>query len=386
MQRKLIRRAAMFITSVLAMTVLFAVPVFAGSKTFKDVPVKGIGKCDVTIDFPETMSLDTSISYIADRKEDDDGVLQPVYDSIEKSINVTGMKVTGVNGLYSEHGRRNSILFDFQLECDDAVGQKVVDTFKDNVATGVNYEDSIHLEALNPEISYQVSNLSGSVPSGIASTFEGKLAFVGVNFIYKADTTDDSARKIEFVEWGQRNATGSRLFSKNINDDASKNINDDADDDDDDDDDSGMSWEERQQEMARNFAPNASTLTPEQSAGWSLVSREAPAISSGAGVAATSAYQGPVCRLAFQLAAPGYSIGHTYNMTFRSAGGTASMRVPSDLVKSGRRFALAFVTSDGRYVSTPAITADASGYLNFNLTGLGLAANSNNAVAIMYLD
>ena len=73
-------------------------------------------------------------------------------------------------------------------------------------------------------------------------------------------------------------------------------------------------------------------------------------------------------------------------MTFRSADGTGRMRVPSDLVKSGRRFALAFVTSDGRYVSTPAITADASGYLNFNLTGLGLAANSNNAVAIMYLD
>ena len=300
MQHKLIRRAAMFITSVLAMTVLFVVPVFAATLSNGGLKISDIS----LIGFPDGYSdSDVTLFEVSKKVLDDDKLA--VFFKL------------GVEGLTPGENT------DIKFSC--------------------SYDDGTYTTSRTLTINGSDWSNSGSVAYQVYSIYPTKT---------KAD--DSSSSK--------------------------------DDDDDDDDDDSGMSWEERQQEQARNFAPNASTLTPEQSAGWSLVSREAPAISSGAGVAATSAYQGPVCRLAFQLAAPGYSIGHTYNMTFRSAGGTGRMRVPSDLVKSGRRFVLAFVTSDGRYVSTAAITSDASGYLNFNLTGLGLAANSNNAVAIMYLD
>lgn len=307
MQHKLIRRAAMFITSVLAITFLFAVPVFAetlsdGGLKISDIKVTG---------FPEGYSAsDVKLFVVSKDKGHDD-----------KMMVVIKLGVYGV----SDKTQWGNMDIKFSYSYDDGTYSK-----------------------------------SGTCDGG-SSVFDSGSEVYQKYAIYATKTKADDS-------------------SSSKDDDSSSSK------DDDDDDDSGMSLEERQQEMARNFAPNASTLTPEQSAGWSLVSREAPAISSGAGVAATSAYQGPVCRLAFQLAAPGYSIGHTYNMTFGSAGGAARMKVPSDLVKSGRRFVLAFVTSDGRYVSTPAITADASGYLNFNLTGLGLAANSNNAVAIMYLD
>lgn len=311
MQHKLIRRAAMFITSVLAMTVLFAVPVFAVTHSSS-----GLSISDISVEnFPSGYS----------------------------ASDVTLLKVT-----------KNT--YEDKMAVFITIGVNLSTPEEGDPPTGWS----------NADIKFTCSYDDGTYAT---STNIGGGSYVGV---YEKD--DEGKAKSIYQKY-------SIYPTKKKTDDSSS-----SKDDDDDDDDSGMSWEERQQEMARNFAPNASTLTPEQSAGWSLVSREAPAISSGAGVAATSAYQGPVCRLAFQLAAPGYSIGHTYNMTFRSAGGTARMRVPSDLVKSGRRFVLAFVTSDGRYVSTPAITADASGDLNFNLTGLGLAANSNNAVAIMYLD
>ena len=301
MQHKLIRRAAMFITSVLAMTVLFAVPVFAATLSNGGLKISDIS----LIGFPSGYSdSDVTLFEVSKQVLDNDKL---------------------------------AVFFKLRV---DGLTQEQIDEDNTDIRFSCSYDDGTY-------------TTSGTL------TMHGSDWFCHDSWSYQAYTIYPTKTKV---------------------DDSSSSK------DDDDDDDSGMSWEERQQEMARNFAPNASTLTPEQSAGWSLVSREAPAISSGAGVAATSAYQGPACRLAFQLAAPGYSIGHTYNMTFRSAGGTARMRVPSDLVKSGRRFALAFVTSDSRYVSTPAITADASGYLNFNLTGLGLAANSNNAVAIMYLD
>ena len=164
----------------------------------------------------------------------------------------------------------------------------------------------------------------------------------------------------------------------------------DEDDDDDDDDDSSsssVSEEERQAEAAKHFAPDTASMTPEQSAGWSLVSREAPSVSSSSGgVTATSAYQGPVCRLGFQLAAPGYSVGHTYNMSFTGAGGSTSMKVPADLVKSGRKFVISFVYGGGLYVSTPVLTPDANGNISFNPALLGLGPNSNAAIAIMYQD
>lgn len=314
MQHKLIRRAAMFITSVLAMTVLFAVPVFAatlsdGGLKISDISVTG---------FPDGYSASDVKLFVASKDKGHD----------DKMMVVIKLGVYGVSKTDKEQWENMDIKFSY------------------------SYDDGTYSKSGTCDGGSSVFD-SDSHAFGSDSDSDSGFGFYQVYAIYATKTkADDSS--------------------------SSK--------DDDDDDDSGMSLEERQQEMERNFAPNASTLTPEQSAGWSLVSREAPAISSGAGVTATSAYQGPACRLAFQLAAPGYSIGHTYNMTFGSAGGTARMRAPSDLVKSGRRFVLAFVTSDGRYVSTPAITADASGYLNFNLTGLGLAANSNNAVAIMYLD
>lgn len=161
----------------------------------------------------------------------------------------------------------------------------------------------------------------------------------------------------------------------------------DDDDDDDDDSSSGMSYEEEQREAAKHFAPDTASMTPEQSAGWSLVSREAPSVSSSSGgVTATSAYQGPVCRLGFQLAAPGYSVGHTYNMSFTGAGGSTSMKVPADLVKSGRKFVISFVYGGGVYVSTPVLTPDANGNISFNPALLGLGPNSNAAIAIMYQD
>ena len=164
---------------------------------------------------------------------------------------------------------------------------------------------------------------------------------------------------------------------------------DDSDDDDDDDHHSsnGKSYAEKQQEEARHFAPDTSSMTPEMSAGWGLVSREAPAVSSSTGgVSATSAYQGAMCRLAFQMAAPGYNIGHTYNMSLGSTGGSVSMKVPTDLAKSGRKYVITLVIN-GRYVSTPAMTADANGNINFNLAALGLTNNDQNAaMAIMYQD
>lgn len=161
----------------------------------------------------------------------------------------------------------------------------------------------------------------------------------------------------------------------------------DEDDDDDDDSSSGRSFEEEQREAAKHFAPDTASMTPEQSAGWSLVSREAPSVSSSSGgVTATSAYQGPVCRLGFQLAAPGYSVGHTYNMSFTGAGGSTSMKVPADLVKSGRKFVISFVYGGGVYVSTPVLTPDANGNISFNPALLGLGPNSNAAIAIMYQD
>ena len=159
------------------------------------------------------------------------------------------------------------------------------------------------------------------------------------------------------------------------------------DDDDDDSSSSSVSEEERQAEAAKHFAPDTASMTPEQSAGWSLVSREAPSVSSSSGgVTATSAYQGPVCRLGFQLAAPGYSVGHTYNMSFTGAGGSTSMKVPADLVKSGRKFVISFVYGGGVYVSTPVLTPDANGNISFNPALLGLGPNSNAAIAIMYQD
>ena len=161
----------------------------------------------------------------------------------------------------------------------------------------------------------------------------------------------------------------------------------DEDEDDDDSSSSSVSEEERQAEAAKHFAPDTATMTPEQSAGWNLVSREAPSVSSSSGgVTATSAYQGPVCRLGFQLAAPGYSVGHTYNMSFTGAGGSTSMKVPADLVKSGRKFVISFVYGGGVYVSTPVLTPDANGNISFNPALLGLGPNSNAAIAIMYQD
>lgn len=159
------------------------------------------------------------------------------------------------------------------------------------------------------------------------------------------------------------------------------------DDDDDDSSSSSVNEEVRQAEAAKHFAPDTATMTPEQSAGWSVVSREAPSVSSSSGgVTATSAYQGPVCRLGFQLAAPGYSVGHTYNMSFTGADGSTSMKVPADLVKSGRKFVISFVYGGGVYVSTPVLTPDANGNISFNPALLGLGPNSNAAIAIMYQD
>ncbi len=150
---------------------------------------------------------------------------------------------------------------------------------------------------------------------------------------------------------------------------------------------SGMSYEEEQREAAKNFAPDTSKMTSEQSAGWGLVSREAPSVSSSSGgVTAVSAYQGPVCRLAFQLAAPGYNLGHTYDMNFTSAGGNTSMKVPNDLVKSGRKYAISIVYGGGVYSATPAMTPDANGNITFNTDALGLGSCPNAAVAIMYMD
>lgn len=185
--------------------------------------------------------------------------------------------------------------------------------------------------------------------------------------------------KVMTVEW---------KFRIKINDaDSDNDSKDDDDDDDNSSSDSGKSYEEKQAEAARHFAPDTSTMTTEQSAGWSVVSREAPSVSSsGGGVSAVSAYQGPMCRLAFQMAAPGYSLGHTYDMSFTNKSGQVSMKVPTDLAKSGRKFVMTFVIG-GRYVSTPELTADANGNINFDLAALGLTAvDSNAAMAIMYQD
>ena len=168
---------------------------------------------------------------------------------------------------------------------------------------------------------------------------------------------------------------------------------DNSKDEDDDDDDSSSSdsnkksYAERQAEEAKHFTPDTSTMTAEQLQGWNLVSREAPSVTSSiGGLKAVSAYQGPMCRLAFQLAAPGYNVGHTYDMTFANQNGSVSMKVPSDLAKSGRTFVISLV-SGGQSVSTPPLTADANGNINFNIAALGLDINASNAaMAIMYKD
>ena len=204
---------------------------------------------------------------------------------------------------------------------------------------------------------------------------------------------------------GTPTKAGTYTFSVNMtltkNDDSTENITErytivieeaDKKDDDDDDDDSssGMSYEEEQREAAKHFAPDSSTMTAEQSIGWSYVSREAPAVTSSTGGAtAVGAYQGSMCRLAFQLAAPGYNLGHTYNMTLNGTGGNISMKVPNDLAKSGRKFAVAFVgasVGNGGYISTVPMGVDANGNIVFNPALLGITPDSNVAMAIMYLD
>ncbi len=143
-------------------------------------------------------------------------------------------------------------------------------------------------------------------------------------------------------------------------------------------------------EPTGSFAPDTKTMTPEQQAGWSVVSREAVVTSAGtgAGISITNSYQGPLCRSAFQMAAPGYTIGHTYNMNLTAgAGGNAGLKVPTDLVKAGRKYVVAFVVPGGAKVATTTpLTPDAAGCINFNTTALGLPAGSNCAMAIMYAD
>ena len=143
-------------------------------------------------------------------------------------------------------------------------------------------------------------------------------------------------------------------------------------------------------EPTGSFAPDTKTMTPEQQAGWSVVSREAVVTSAGtgAGISITNSYQGPLCRSAFQMAAPGYTIGHTYNMNLTAgAGGNAGLKVPTDLVKAGRKYVVAFVVPGGAKVATTTpLTPDSAGCINFNTTALGLPAGSNCAMAIMYAD
>ena len=62
------------------------------------------------------------------------------------------------------------------------------------------------------------------------------------------------------------------------------------------------------------------------------------------------------------------------------------MKVPTDLVKSGRKYAISFVFGGGVYVSTPELTPDANGYISFNPALLGLRSNTDAAIAIMYKD
>ena len=153
---------------------------------------------------------------------------------------------------------------------------------------------------------------------------------------------------------------------------------------------SSMSEEEKQREAARHFAPDESTMTSEQKAGWSVVSRDpvVPSPSTGAGTIIRNAYQGSMCRLAFQLTAPaGYALGHTYDMELATgAGGNAGLKVPQDLMKTGRKYVVAFVVPGGPSVATVPLTPDAGGNINFNTTLLGLPAGSNYAMAIMYAD
>lgn len=152
---------------------------------------------------------------------------------------------------------------------------------------------------------------------------------------------------------------------------------------------SSRSFEEEQQEAARHFAPDASTMTPEQSAGWNVVSREAVVMSSGsgAGMSVRNAYQGPLCRLAFQMAAPGYSLGHTYEMGLTAdANGDVGIKVPTDLTRAGRKYAVTFVLPGGQTISIPELTPDTNGNISFNAKFLGLPAGGDYAMAIMYAD
>lgn len=152
---------------------------------------------------------------------------------------------------------------------------------------------------------------------------------------------------------------------------------------------SGMSEEEKLREAARHFAPDESTMTAEQKAGWSAVSREAVVTTTGtgAGMTISNAYQGPMCRLAFQMSAPaGYSLGHTYNMGIRSdANGNAGFKIPTDLMKNGRTYMVIFVLPGGRTVTTPALIPDTNGNISFNTTLLGLPTGSNYAMGLMYI-
>ena len=147
----------------------------------------------------------------------------------------------------------------------------------------------------------------------------------------------------------------------------------------------------KSEEPKGSFAPDTKTMTPEQQAGWSVVSRDpvVPAPGNGAGTSIRNAYQGPMCRLAFQMAAPaGYALGHTYDyhIVYDAAGGNAGLKVPQDLMKTGRKYVVAFVVPGGPIVATAPLTPDEGGNINFNTNLLGLPAGSNYAMAIMYAD
>lgn len=146
----------------------------------------------------------------------------------------------------------------------------------------------------------------------------------------------------------------------------------------------------KSEEPKGNFAPDTNTMTPEQKAGWSVVSREPVVLAPNTsyGMSVSNAYQGPMCRLAFQMASPaGYALGHTYDMKLATgAGGNAGLKVPQDLMKTGRKYVVAFVVPGGPSVATAPLTPDEGGNINFNTNLLGLPAGSNYAMAIMYTD
>ena len=147
----------------------------------------------------------------------------------------------------------------------------------------------------------------------------------------------------------------------------------------------------KSEEPKGSFAPDTKTMTPEQKAGWSVVSREPVVLAPNTsyGMLVRNAYQGPMCRLAFQMTAPaGYALGHTYDyhIVYDAAGGNAGLKVPQDLMKTGRKYVVAFVVPGGPIVATAPLTPDEGGNINFNTNLLGLPAGSNYAMAIMYAD